>query len=710
LKQILQSFKTGETILKDLPVPTVHEGAVLIQTNCSLVSLGTEKMLVEFGRANLVQKARQQPEKVKQVLNKISSDGLLPTYEAVSNKLSELIPLGYCNMGTIIGIGENVTEFSIGDRVCSNGPHAEVVCVPKNLVAKVPDDVSDEEASFTIIGSIGLQGIRLLKPNFNETVIVIGLGLIGLISCQLLKANGCKVIGVDIDENKINTAKEYGVKVINSKKEDIVKSIYDITSGKCADGVLITASSKSNDVISQAAKISRKQGKIVLVGVVGLNIDRQDFYEKELSFKVSCSYGPGRYDDQYEQDGYDYPYHYVRWTEKRNFQTILDCIKNGSLKLDRLITNKINIENYKEAYNNLNDAIATLLIYPNDNKKLLSRKTILLKNSFSINDNKCTIGIIGAGNFTKMTLLPSLKKIKANLKSIVSVNGISGTNLAEKYHINQSTTDYKEILKDSEIDTVIITTRHDSHAELVIECLNAGKNTFVEKPLALNVRELNKIKKTFKKNQNSNLTVGFNRRFSPHIQKIKSYLKENNSNLNIIANMNAGHLTEDHWTKNLKVGGGRIIGEACHLIDVCVFLTGSLIKSVCVNSLGKDTDLGTDNLSILLKFENGSNAVINYFSNGSNKYSKERLEVYSQGKTWIVDNYKITKAFGVKDFKTIKSKINKGHNEQFQELINSASYSGKPLISADELFNVTRASFCALESLGKNKWINVNEN
>ena len=618
MKQILQSFKTGETILEELPVPSAGSGCVLIQTSYSLVSLGTERMLVEFGKANLISKARQQPEKVNQVLDKIRADGFLPTLEAVFNKLGQPIPLGYCNVGKVIAVGNDVTEFTIGDRVASNGSHAEVVSVPKNLVAKIPGSVSDEDATITVIGSIGLQGIRLLKPQFGETIVVFGLGLIGLITCQLLKANGCSVIGIDLDQTKCDLAKKWGVETINPQKNNPVKSVMALTSEIGADGALVTASTKSNDVISQVAQMSRKRGRIVLIGVVGLDINRADFYEKELSFQVSCSYGPGRYDDQYEQKGIDYPLPYVRWTEKRNFEAILNSINSGSLNVKDLITQRAHLEDYNQIYDNVasNKSIASILVYPGLDKESLLTQTITLKDS-SFTGQKGVLGIIGAGNFTSMTVLPCLKRTGAHLKMIASSGGTSGTQCAKKYGISQSTIDYKEILNDNDIDTVIITTRHSSHAKLVVESINAGKNTFVEKPLALTQVELNQIIEAYnnqqKKANSQTLTIGFNRRFSPHLIKLKQSMGESAGAVNIIANMNAGFISKDHWVHDLKSGGGRIIGEACHLMDVCVYLSGSLIQSICMNSLGRDMNLATDNVSIMLRFHNGSNAVINYF-------------------------------------------------------------------------------------------------
>lgn len=426
-------------------------------------------MLVEFGKSNLIQKARQQPDKVKQVLDKIKTEGLMPTLEAVFNKLGEPLPLGYCNVGRVIAVGDGVSEFKVGDRVASNGHHAEYVCIPKNLVAHIPNEVTDEEAAFTVIGAIGLQGIRLLNPTLGETVVVIGLGLIGLITAQLLIANGCRVIGVDIDDAKLDIARQRGVIPFNPKGGDVVKFVEGETGGIGADGVVITASAKNNDIISQAARMSRKRGRIILVGVIGLELSRAEFYEKELSFQVSCSYGPGRYDDDdYEQKGVDYPLPFVRWTEKRNFEAVLQAIGSGRVNVQELITEVVPLENYLSIYGEIgaSKSIASILKYPE--QSAMPRHTVELK-SGSFAGAKGVLGIIGAGNFTKMTMLPALKDSGAAYKYIASQGGVSGTAMAQKHGFSHSTTDYKEILSDPEVDLVMITTRHNQHAPMVIE-------------------------------------------------------------------------------------------------------------------------------------------------------------------------------------------------------------------------------------------------
>jgi len=717
MKQILQSFKTGQTELAEIPAPLVARGSLLIKSTHSLVSTGTERMLVEFGKSSLISKARQQPDKVKQVLDKIKSEGLLPTLEAVFNKLEQPLPLGYCNAGVVMEIGEGVNGFIVGDCVASNGPHAEYICVPQNLVVKIPGGVSQEEATFTVIGAIGLQGIRLCNPNFGESIVVTGLGLIGLLISQMLLANGCKVIGIDIDQEKCKLAEKWGVRTINpTTGTDPVKAVVEITGGIGADGVIITASAKNNEIISQSARMSRKRGRIILVGVIGLDISRADFYEKELTFQVSCSYGPGRYDENYEHKGIDYPLAYVRWTERRNFEAVLEAIRNGSLKVRELITEIVEFAEYWKIYGNIgkSNAIASIIKYAeaenlNTTESYRNRTIDLTKHSFK--GSKAVIGIIGAGNFTKMTMLPALKGPGAGFKIISSLDGVESTTLAKKYGFASSTTDYRGILEDPEVDTVFITTRHNSHAQLVIESLQAGKNTFVEKPLALNNSDLESIIEAYKiVNRTSyivNLTVGFNRRFSPHIQAIKKALGASPGPININATMNAGYIPSNVWVHDLQTGGGRIVGEACHYIDLCVYLTCSEIKSVCMHAMGENPPENSDNVSIILHFKNGSNAVVNYFANGAKSYSKERIEVFSLERTWIMDNFRTTKGFGVKGFRNIKTRIDKGHKTQFHEYIRRIKEGGEPLIPFSELVNVTRASFAAILSLKEKRWVDI---
>ena len=662
-------------------------------------------MLVEFGKANLIDKARQQPDKVKQVLDKIKTDGLQPTLEAVFNKLGQPLPLGYCNVGKVVAVGRGVTEFVVGDRVASNGNHAEYVCVPKNLVAKIPDNVTDEEATFTVIGSIGLQGIRLLNPQLGECVVVIGLGLIGLVAAELLKANGCKVIGVDFDQQKVDIAKNKGIYAINPKNGiDPVKYVEEITGGVGADGVLITASAKGDEVIHQACLMSRKRGRVVLVGVIGLNMRRDDFYKKELSFQVSCSYGAGRYDEEYENKGHDYPLAYVRWTEKRNFETILGAISSKILDVQPLITEEVELANYAEIYGDMRKYGSIALILKFSADSTIERVVPVGENRTMVGSGK--LGIIGAGNFASATIIPALQKVNAPIKYIASAQGLTAKVLAKKAKAENATSDYRVMLNDPEVNTVIITTRHNLHASMVMETLEAGKSVFVEKPLCLNEEELQNIENAhMKANDKITLTVGFNRRFSPFAVKMKALV--GGGPKNIVATMNAGYIPPEVWVQDMEVGGGRIIGEACHFIDLCSFLADSKVIAVCMNALGENPQENTDNVSILLKYENGTNAVINYFANGSKSYAKERIEVFSQEKVLVLDNWRRLEGFGVKGFSKMTGTMDKGHKRQFALLNERVQKGGEALIPFESIVNTTRASFACIESLKKKAWVEI---
>ena len=706
MKQIIQDLKSGKTLLENVPVPMVKAGEVLIKTHRSLVSLGTERMLVDFGKANYLQKAKQQPEKVKMVIDKIKSDGLKPTLEAVFRKLGEPLPLGYSNAGEVIAIGEGVSEFKIGDRVVSNGKHAEVVSVPKNLVAKIPGNVSYDQAAFTIIGAIALQGIRLINPTFGETVVVTGLGLIGLMAVQLLKANGCNVIGLDFDQKKVDIAKGFGIDAYNvSGEKDAVQVVLDKTNNTGADAVLITASTKSNEVISQAANMSRKRGRIVLVGVIGLDIKRSDFYEKELTFQVSCSYGPGRYDPVYEEQGHDYPLAYVRWTEKRNFEAVLNSLSKKQINVEPLISEILDIDDYGKIYDNIStsQSIATLLKYDaaidaNDTK-------ITIDNKRNFDGKSDVIAIIGAGNYTKSMILPKLKNLNANIKYIVSASGLSGTLAAKKYNIPNTSTNPQDVFDDKDVSLALITTRHNLHASQAIAGLNAGKHVFVEKPLALTYEELSQIDAAYQKSGKT-LTVGFNRRFSPFAMDLKNKLGDEPGLVNVVATMNAGFIPPEMWVHDIKTGGGRIIGEACHLIDLITYFTGSLVESVVMNALGTNPKENTDNAIIVLRYQNGSQGVINYFSNGSKRYSKERVELYSQNRTAVIDNFRQIKYFGFKG-KGFKKSQDKGQAKMFELLLKSLREGGDAIIPYGQIYNTSKAAIAAIESLKTGKWVKV---
>jgi len=707
MKQILQSFKTGKTDLAELPIPQVKKGAVLIRTTYSLVSSGTERMLVEFGKSNLISKARQQPEKVKQVLDKIKTDGLFTTFESVKSKLDQPLPLGYSNVGVVKDIGLGVSGFQVGVRVISNGPHAEVVSVPKNLCARIPENVTDEEAAFTVPAAIALQGIRLANPTLGETFAVTGLGLIGLLTVQLLKAQGCQVLGIDYDSIRCDLASSFGAEVVNlSKGEDPVSAADHFTRGRGIDSVLITAATKSNEPLHQAAQMCRKRGRIILVGITGLELRRDDFYEKELSFQVSCSYGPGRYDQNYERKGHDYPLGYVRWTEQRNFEAVLDMMVEGKLDVKPLITHSFPFHEAKKAYDVLlNDksAIGILFEYnqEGDKKKEEVKETtieIAKSETVSFIPGMPVVGCIGAGNFAKLILLPSLKQTPAQLKMVADLDPVISTHAAKKFGFEYSCVDYGNILEDPDINTVFITTRHDSHARLVVESLEAGKNVYVEKPLALTLDELDKIQSSIVNNPFSIIMVGFNRRFAPHIVKMKSLLDTRKQPKSFIFTINSGAIPANHWAQDSEEGGGRIIGEACHFIDLMRFLSGSPISDWLVQSMGND--ILKDKVTINLKFKDGSFGSIHYLANGSKRFPKERIEVFCGGGIIQLDNFRKMKGYGWPGLKKMNlHRQDKGHMAEVSAFIDAVKNGEPSPILFNELYEVSKVAIEVAKSI-----------
>lgn len=714
MKQVLQNMKTGELEIAEVPVPRVGPGQVLIQTRSSLISSGTERMLVSFAQSNLIGKAKQQPDKVKQVLDKIKTDGLLPTMNSVFARLDDPLPLGYCNCGVVLETGAGVDEFCPGDRVISNGPHAEIICVPRNLCAKVPESVTDEQAAFTVLASIGLQGIRLLQPTYGETVVVTGLGLIGLLCVQMLINCGCHVIGIDLNRKRLDMAKRFGAQVIDvAAGADPVKTAMAYTKNKGVDGVLITASAKDDSIVHESAQMCRKRGRIVLVGVVNLSLDRSDFYEKELTFQVSCSYGPGRYDPLYEQKGTDYPYGFVRWTEQRNFEAILADLAFGRLRVNELISERIPIERARDAYQMLMDnpeKMALILTYSDQVQRENTISIITPVRKISPH-SKITAGLIGAGNFAKLTLLPSIKNVSIRLKTVADINGVAGTQVAKKFGFQRSTNDYMKILNDPEINTVFITTRHDLHARMVIEALKAGKHVHVEKPLCLTREELQEIREVYRAHSQQHLLVGFNRRFSPHAQKVRSLLSARSAPVTMSCLINAGYIPADVWIQDMKIGGGRIIGEGCHWLDLMAYIVGRPIVTVSAMMMGRapGVEVRSDKVSITVCFEDGSIGTLHYFANGHKGYPKEKIEIFSDGRILSLDNFRKLRGYGWSGFFRLSLwRQDKGHRAQFQQFIERISHGGEPLISFEEIENITQASLAAVESAQNSSVVHLN--
>lgn len=704
MKVLLQSLKNGSIQLADVPAPNVCKGNILIKTSLSLISAGTERMLVEFGRDNFINKAIKQPDKVKQVVDKVKNDGVFSTYQSVSDKLDQPIQLGYSNVGEVIEVGEGVSEFKVGDRVISNGPHSEIVLVPKNLACKIPDSVSDEDAVLTVLASIGLQGIRLANPLLGETFLVSGLGLIGILVSKLLLLNGCRVLGIDPDPEKCILASSFGISTqCISRENDNVAWCLKQTNQVGVDGVIVTAATKSSDPIHDAAKACRKKGRIILVGVTGLDLRRDLFYEKELSFQVSCSYGPGRYDENYEKNGNDYPLQYVRWTLKRNFEAILDAVKQKKLNFTSLISKRFEYENAAKAYSYLlenKSVLGILLNYSRDN--ISPTKTIQINTSNDDNlfnkDEKVVLNFVGAGNYASKVLIPAFRKSGVELRNLCTIGGISSGWVGKKFGFQIASSDLEEVFKDKISNTFVIATRHDSHAKYVIKALNEGKNVFVEKPLCINKKELEVIEEIIlKKQKKPLLMVGFNRRFSPQILQLKKEMEKSNSPKSIIYTCNAGYLPNEHWTNQRDIGGGRLLGEACHFVDLIRFLVGFEIESMEMVH-AEDPKACPDTFSIQSKFKDGSIASIHYFSNGNKSFPKERIEVYAAGNIYQLNNFKSLKVFGSSKLKGSKY-INqdKGQILCVKAFVDSILGDQKPPIPYNELFEVQNWIFEVLK-------------
>jgi len=706
VKQILQNLSNGETTLVDIPCPQNTKGSLLIASRRTLVSVGTERMLVDFGKANLLDKARQQPDKVKMVLNKVKTDGLLPTLEAVRSKLDQPFVLGYCNAGVVLD--SQADGFLVGDRVVSNGNHAAVVSVAQNLCAKIPDAVDDESAAFTVLAAIGLQGIRLIEPTLGETVVVPGLGLIGLMTVQMLRANGCRVLGIDFDSARCEMARQFGAETVDlSKGEDPVAVAKAFSRGRGVDAVVITAATQSDELMHQAAEMCRKRGRIVLVGVVGLNLRRDDFFKKEITFQVSASYGPGRYDPAYEEQGQDYPLGFVRWTEQRNFEAVLDMMAAGTLDVKPLITHRFLIDEAIHAYAKLGqpETLGVVIEYPEHDNAVLQQSRILLGEKKPYASGQPVVGFIGAGNYASRVLIPAFKAAGAGLECVVSRTGVSSVHHGKKAGFKTASTELTDIYHNDAINIVAIVTRHDVHAEQVLDAIKANMNVFVEKPMALRLDQLEQIDAAFKASETSHqqrLMIGFNRRYAPHIVKMKALLVPKREPKVIIITINAGAIPADHWTQDPDVGGGRIIGEGCHFIDLARFLVGAPITSQHAVMMGNapGIEIRQDKVTITLSFEDGSLATIHYLANGGKAFPKERVMVFCGDAVLQMDNYRVMTGYDWPGFKKMKlHKQDKGQTACVQAFV-EAVRTGQPCpIPYDEVMESSRVSIEVAQSL-----------
>ena len=703
MKQLFQSLADGTTAVEDVPAPQVRDGYVLIRTQASIVSAGTERMLVDFGRANLIDKARQQPERVKEVMDKVRTDGLATTVDAVRSKLSRPITLGYANAGIVLAVGRGVTDLAPGDHVASNGPHAEVVSVPRNLVVKAPErdgaPLPAEEAAFAPIGAIALQGVRLAAPTIGERVVVTGLGLIGLLTVQLLRAQGCKVLGIDLDPARLELARELGASTVDvAGGTDPVAAAASFTGGAGVDAVILTASTSSSEPIRQAAQMCRKRGRIVLVGMTGLELQRADFYEKELSFQVSCSYGPGRYDPAYEEQGHDYPPGFVRWTAGRNFESFLDLVADGKVQLAPLVTHRYPLPDAATAYDTLSEDAATLgiaLQYPAPehlpDDRLTRRQITRVKARERTGQPR--VAVIGAGNYTQQVLLPALAETAAVLDTVVSQGGATAAQAAKRFGFARASTDLDAVFEDEGIDALFITTRHDTHADLTLRALAAGKHVYVEKPLALTQEQVGHIADLLDdvaaRGEGPLLMVGFNRRFSPLTVRLQRALRPMRAPRAVVITVNAGQLPAEHWTQDSEVGGGRIIGEACHFVDLARHLVGHPITDVHAATLDSPTG---DSTSLQFAFADGSIATVHYLANGDRSYPKERVEVFCAGTVVRVDNFRSLTGFGHPSLKRVRLRSqDKGHRAAVAAFVDTVRSGGPAPIPVAELLEVSDA-------------------
>jgi predicted dehydrogenase len=702
MRQVFQDVKSGTTRVLEIPTPNVQPGFVKIRTSRSLISPGTERALVEFARQSLTRKARSQPGRVLQLLDRMRTEGIRSTLDAAFTSLGEPRPVGYCNVGTVIEIGTGVQGLRPGDRVVSNGPHAEVVCVPANLCARIPEAVTDDAAVFTVLAAIALQGIRLLGPTLGETVFVMGLGIIGQLGVQILRAHGCRVIAADYNRERLALSRRFGCQTVDlAAGDDPVEHALAATRSRGIDAVLITASTSSNEPIRQAAEMSRKRGRIVLVGVAGLELDRRQFYAKELTFQVSCSYGPGRYDLNYEERGLDYPVGFVRWTEQRNFEAVLDLLADGRLDVSALTTDVVNLDDAPRAYDAIvgdSRALGVVLRYPVTDEGRTLASVVQHAPTAGGSGN---FGIIGSGGFTRRTMLPVLKQIGWLPAVIASAGGKNAAAAARSFGIPRSTTDATTILTDPSLDLVMITTRHADHPDQVVAALGAGKHVFVEKPLAIDLAGLAAVKRAHAAApQPLHLLVGFNRRYSPHIVTIAQRTHGRAGPLCFNYTVNAGRVAKDHWVQDPEMGGGRIIGEACHFIDLFRYVAGSALESVVARQVrGASDGVDQDKVTIVLQAIDGSIGTVHYWANGHADSPKEQLDVFWDGKIARMTNFQITDAWGVENWRRVKTRgQQKGHREQFRELARLVREGGPGPFGFDDLEDVTLASFAATES------------
>jgi predicted dehydrogenase len=720
MKQVVQSFKTGKLAVLDVPAPLVEPNGILVRTVASLVSTGTERMTVNLAKRNLLQKARTRPDLVRVTRDKARSDGLLMTFRAARSRLNQLTPLGYSSAGIVVRVGTGAEFFQVGDRVACGGAgfacHAQAVFVPKNLAVKLSDNIHFDEAAFATIGAIALQGVRLSKVTIGDVVGVIGLGLIGQLAIQVLKAAGCTTVGIDPKPVRAELALALGADAVATETTQFRALIERLSNGHGADAVLIAADTKSNEPVELAGTVARKKGTIVAVGAVGTRIPRKAYYEKELDFRISMSYGPGRYDPMYERAGIDYPYAYVRWTEQRNMEAFTQMLSRGRINVSPLITHRFDIDDAAAAYDLIGKTnepfLAVILTFPEPRAPGATvgpSETRYAQREIYTADKDATevsLGVLGAGRFATSTLLPALRGIpQLRLVGIASAGGLTAVDAGNRFGFLYSSS-AEDILRDKNINTIAITTRHNLHAAQVVAALKAGKNVFVEKPLCLTSTELRDISETYLRYNNVNgsrsmLAVGFNRRFAPFIVELKEHIGSVSDPVVITCRVNAGRLSSDHWIHDVGIGGGRLIAEGCHFIDLLIHLAGSLPRRVFTRTLPGAGQYTNENVVVGLDFANGSIGLLTYVSNGDKGLGKELIEVFGGGLSASTEDYR---TLHIRHGKTVVRRTarfyhDKGHRAEWQAIVAHLLHKTRAPISFDEVLITTRTTFAAEESL-----------
>jgi predicted dehydrogenase/threonine dehydrogenase-like Zn-dependent dehydrogenase len=725
MKQVLQQASTGEIAVLDVPAPKLLPGCVLVRMAASLVSAGTERASCEFGNKNLLQKARARPDLVREVINKIRRDGVFSAAAAVRGRLDQPIALGYSSAGTVVGVGEGITDLNVGDRVACAGAsyavHAEFACIPRLLAARIHPDsiISFEEAAFTTLGAVALHGVRTADAKLGDVVAVIGLGLLGQLTVQILKAAGCLVLGMDIDLERAELALRLGADDVCISRDALCDLCLRRTGGQGADAVLITAETASSEPVDVAGEVARDRGVVVAVGTVGMDIQRKLYFEKELDFRVSRSYGPGRYDAAYEQKGRDYPIGYVRWTETRNMEAFLHLLSEGKLDVRSLVTHRFPIERAEGAYDLITGRmgqpfLGVLITYPEEAEaihelQLVGKGTAVTR----VGEMSIAIGVLGAGNFATSMLLPAFRGIRGvEFVGVCAANGSHARHAGEKFGFRYCATDEQKILDDPDINTAVIATRHYLHGRQVLASLEAGKHVFCEKPLCLSEIELSKIVHAYESRifgRNRVLAVGFNRRFAPMAIKMKAFLKQVREPLALHYRVNAGFISRDHWVNDIEQGGGRILGEVCHFVDFLTFLTEAMPIEVQAHSLPGLEAYSGENVVVTLRFADGSIGTIAYLANGDRAYSKECVEVFGGGAIAVLEDFRRLELVRHGRTQTFRSRFrqDKGHRTELQAFASAVRGQGELPIPFAEIVSTTLATLRVVESIFEGRPVGV---